>query len=132
GAVVRVPETVGGLYPFEQDDGAAEVDLVAGFQPDAAGIAVDFAAHAVAHNPGAALGAPLVPAVAEETMLASGAVVLNVRVLAGDGAVDLGIFHEGQIVAAVQASVTIDVHLAADIGAGFLEAEFGGVGAAFP
>ena len=50
------------LFQFEEDQGASEVDFVAGFQPDAARIAVDFAAHAVAYDPDAALGAARVNA----------------------------------------------------------------------
>ena len=45
------------LFQFEEHDCAAEVDLVARLQPGTAGVAVDFAAHAVAYDPGAALGA---------------------------------------------------------------------------
>src|SRR5881392_3603211 len=112
------------LFQFEEDHRAAEVDFVPRLQPGPPGIAVNFAAHAVAYDPGAALGAALVKAIVEEAVFAGGAVVLNVRVLAGDGAVDVIVFHEGQIVAAVQAlvpgsavrGIPVDVHLAADIG----------------
>ena len=93
------------LFQFEEDHRAAEVDFVPRFQPGPPRIAMNFAAHAVAYDPGAALGAALIKAVVEEAVLAGRAVVLNVRVLAGDGAIDVAVFHECQIVAAVQAAV---------------------------
>src|ERR1051325_3719429 len=112
---------------LEHDYRAPEMDLVAGLQARAARVAVHFAAQAVAHDPGAALGAALIPAVVEETVLAGGAVVADVGMLARDGAIDLGILHEGEIVAAVEALVAVDVDLAADVGARLGEPKLGDV-----
>src|SRR5690242_15564096 len=59
------------LFPLENHYCPAEVDLVPGLQARAARIAVDFLAHAVAHDPDAAFGARIaagVPAVVEEAV----------------------------------------------------------------
>src|SRR5690348_13445507 len=112
---------------LEHDYRAPEMDLVAGLQARAARVAVHFAAQAVAHDPGAALCAALIPAVVEETVLAGGAVVADVGMLARDGAIDLRVLDEGEIVAAVEALVAVDVDLAADVGARLGEPKLGDV-----
>jgi len=82
------------------------VNFVAVLQFRAPRIAMHLLAHAVAHDPGAALAlarfAARIPAVGEQPVFAGHAVELNVRVLARDRAVDLGLGGKRQVVAAEQ------------------------------
>ena len=110
------------------------MDFVAGFQLGATRGAMHLLAEPVAHNPDAAgrraVFIALVPAVVEEAVFARGFIVDDVRVLARDGAIDLGVFGEGEIVTANEAGGTVDIHGAADVGARFGKRDLRRVGLA--
>src|ERR1039457_6587626 len=83
-----------------------KMNFVAGLQLRPAGRAMHFLAQPVAHDPGAAgrraALLPLIPAVVEKAVFARSLVVDDVRMLARDRAVDVGVFGKRQIVAGCQ------------------------------
>src|SRR5471030_2759629 len=99
-----------------------------------------FPAHAAADNPRAALdlrvaklgrAAARVPAVVEQAVIARNVVEHNVSVLARNRAVDLRVFDECQIVAAVEAFGPVHVYHAPDVGPGLAKADLRRIGRAF-
>src|SRR3954451_18196954 len=81
----RIGSEVCSYLSFEDHHSLPEMQLVRILQPRSTGVAVDFLAHPVSHDPDSALAradAALVPAVVEEAVFARSPVELNVGVLA--------------------------------------------------
>src|SRR5215469_5584799 len=108
--------------------------LVARLQPHSARVPMHFLAHAVAHDPDAALARlpPRLPAVVKNTALAVDAIVANVGMLALYRAVDLRVLGERQIVAAEQPLVAVHIYYPADIDARLVNSHALHVSVAFP